>query len=81
MRRILIVLGIIVGYLIVPLNSNAKVIEVCTDCQYNTITEAVLGALPHDTILVNSGTYLENTIEINKPLVANIFSAKSSEPF
>lgn len=69
MRQIVIVLGIIVGYLIVPSVSKSEVIEVCSDCQYKSIKEAIQIAAPHDTIQVQHGTYFENTIKIDKPLV------------
>ena len=47
---------------------NAQVIKVCSDCQFRSIKEAIQMASPHDTILVQRGTYFENNIEIKKPL-------------
>jgi len=69
MRRVVIVLGILVWVFITPIILKATVIEVCTNCNYKNIAEAVRNASPHDTILVSSGIYFENTIKINKPLV------------
>ena len=56
------------GLLLSPIFSNAEVIEVCSNCQYKSIKEAIFVALPHDTISIQEGTYFESEIEINKPL-------------
>jgi len=68
MRQIFIVLGIIMGSLLIPTLSKAEVIEVCSDCKYKSIKEAIRAASPHDTISIQQGTYVESEIEINKPL-------------
>ncbi|MAT53462.1 MAG: nitrous oxide reductase [Saprospirales bacterium] len=49
-----------------PLLSNTLV--VCPDCPVNTIAKGIALANPCDTVLVQSGTYYENNIEINKDL-------------
>ena len=41
MRQIFIVLGIIMGSLLIPTLSKAEVIEVCSDCQFKSIKEAI----------------------------------------
>ena len=67
MRQIfnfIVFLGLILG----PAASKAEVIEVCGDCQYNSIKDAIRAASPHDTISIQQGTYFESEIEINKPL-------------
>jgi len=46
--------------------SNTK--EVCTNCEYKKIKEAINGAAPHDTIYIKKGTYKEFQIIIDKPL-------------
>jgi len=69
MRQILFFFAIILGVFVNPMLSSAGVIEVCSTCQYSAIKQAVAIAAPYDTIIVKEGTYLENTIEINKPLV------------
>jgi nitrous oxidase accessory protein len=69
MRQLAMCLGIILSFLSLPLLSHAQSIEVCANCQYKTISEAVQQAAAHDTILVQSGNYLENNIKINKPLI------------
>ena len=56
------------GLLLSPIISNAEVIEVCSNCQYKSIKEAIFVASPHDTISIQEGTYFESEIEINKPL-------------
>ena len=56
------------GLLLSPIFSMAEVIEVCSNCQYKSIKEAIFVASPHDTISIQEGTYFESEIEINKPL-------------
>jgi nitrous oxidase accessory protein len=51
-----------------PNLSFAEVIEVCSDCKYKSIKEAILIASPHDTISIQKGTYLESAIEVDKPI-------------
>ncbi len=43
-------------------------IEVCKNCKYQNIGNAVENAQPNDTILVRSGNYKEYNIRITKPL-------------
>lgn len=44
-------------------------LEVCpSGCQYRSVTQAVDAAVEGDTVLVQSGVYLEPTIRIEKPL-------------
>ncbi|MEZ4859647.1 MAG: nitrous oxide reductase family maturation protein NosD [Flavobacteriaceae bacterium] len=42
--------------------------EVCANCEYKKIKEAINGAAPHDTIYIKKGTYKEFQIIIDKPL-------------
>lgn len=41
---------------------------VCPDCELSSIREAVNHAAPHDTLLIQAGTYNEFDIRIDKPL-------------
>jgi len=68
MKQLVFVLGIIIG-IVFPKIVHANVIEVCHDCTIKSIKQAVQMAAKYDTILVRGGTYLENTIVIDKPLV------------
>lgn len=68
MRQILLSI-MFLGLIINPVLLKAEVIKVCGDCQFKSIKEAILAASPHDTVLVQHGTYFENTIKIEKPLV------------
>ena len=68
MKQLVFVLGITMG-MIFPLTSQATKIEVCNDCSIKSIGEAVRLAAKNDTVLVHGGTYLENSILIDKPLV------------
>ena len=53
--------------LVVPLFAN--LIEVCkSGCEYNSLSEAVTGSLPGDSILVYEGKYNEHGIIIDKQL-------------
>jgi nitrous oxidase accessory protein len=45
-----------------------KSIEVCPDCTFKTIKEAIRSAQSCDSIIVGKGVYHENKITINKPL-------------
>ncbi len=47
----------------------AKEIVVCTTCEVTNIQEAINRANAHDAIIIKAGTYLENNITIDKPLV------------
>ena len=67
MRQILI-FSVFLGLILSSVFSRAEVIEVCSDCQYSSIKEAIREASPHDTIYIQQGTYFESEIEINKPL-------------
>jgi nitrous oxidase accessory protein len=68
MRHFLILLGVIIGTSVTNF-SMAEVIDVCASCQIITISQAVTNAAAHDTIRVQSGTYFESMLEIDKPLV------------
>ena len=68
MRQFLIYLTYL-GLVLSPILANAEVFEVCSDCQYKSIKDAIRAASPHDTIQVQQGTYFENTIKIEQPLV------------
>ena len=46
----------------------ANSIEVCSTCKITNVKEAIRIAQRHDTIYVQSGTYLENAIVIDKPI-------------
>jgi len=46
----------------------ASKIEVCKTCTNNSISKAVQNALPHDTLVIKVGEYVENDIIINKSL-------------
>ena len=62
------IFSVILCLFLSPVFSRAEVIEVCSDCRYKSIKEAIRAASPHDTISVQQGTYIESEIEINKPL-------------
>ena len=47
---------------------NAQSLTICADCEYKTIKSAISVAMPHDTLIISSGTYTEGNIIINKPL-------------
>jgi nitrous oxidase accessory protein len=47
---------------------HARVIEVCPDCDVNTVRKAIEISNPHDTLLIQSGTYKEHKLEITHPL-------------
>jgi nitrous oxidase accessory protein len=46
----------------------AKTIEVCKDCEVNSLKSAIAMAASGDTILVKKGTYKEYNIVVDKPL-------------
>lgn len=50
------------------LSGYAQNIEVCSSCNFKTISEAVKAATDYDTIVVKKGTYFEYNIAITKPL-------------
>ena len=58
-----------IGYILVlmPFLSHAET-QVCESCPVSSITEAVAQAQPHDTLVVQKGTYYENDILVDKPL-------------
>jgi nitrous oxidase accessory protein len=68
MRQILLSIAFL-SLILSPVLSNAEIIKVCSDCQFTSIKDAIQAASPHDTLLVQRGTYFENTIKIEKPLV------------
>ena len=67
MRRIFLFI-VFLSLILISARSSAEVIEVCSNCQYSSIKEAIRAASPHDTISIQQGTYFESEIEINKPL-------------
>ncbi len=69
MKQFRFVLGIFIGALLLSLPAAAVTTEVCATCAVKSVKDAVLQASPYDTILVRGGTYLENNIIIDKPLV------------
>lgn len=48
--------------------ARASTWEVCPNCELSSIKEAIHRASPHDTLLIQAGTYLEYDIRIEKPL-------------
>ncbi|MER3374917.1 MAG: nitrous oxide reductase family maturation protein NosD [Allomuricauda sp.] len=42
---------------------------VCSNCENSSIKETILRAAPHDTLLIEKGTYKEFEILVDKPLV------------
>ncbi len=44
-------------------------LSVCPDCPLKTLSEGIAAASPFDTIYLQKGTYYENDVDINKPLV------------
>ena len=46
----------------------ARNIAVCSSCEYANLSDAVLQALPYDTITVQEGTYQTENLEITKPI-------------
>ena len=47
---------------------SGKTLEVCSNCNYTTISDAVEAAQEYDTIFIKKGTYFEFNIAITKPL-------------
>jgi len=54
--------------LLVPSLSHGKILEVCSNCNYSTIKEALLSAKDFDTIIIKKGIYNEYDILVDKPL-------------
>ncbi|MCX2743560.1 nitrous oxide reductase family maturation protein NosD [Mangrovivirga sp. M17] len=52
----------------VATNLHSQTIEVCPDCQYTSIKEAIKSSSPHDAIIIKNGVYREGNITIDKPL-------------
>lgn len=50
-------------------NVCAKKIDVCLDCDYTNIHDAIARANSHDEILVHEGVYIESNVRIDKPLI------------
>jgi len=59
---------VLILYLIGTGTLLAEQLEVCSDCEYTTIKNAIKIASPNDTILVRAGHYKEYNIQIDKPL-------------
>ncbi len=55
-------------FVIMGVSLHAKTIEVCSDCDINTIKEAISVSENGDTILVNTGIYRESNIKISKEI-------------
>jgi nitrous oxidase accessory protein len=53
---------------LLQLSAFGKTIIVCKECAIKTITEALIQAQDHDTILIKKGTYKEFDLKVNKPL-------------
>ena len=53
---------------ICDLMSQNKLLEVCENCEFNSIKSALSQASAHDTILIRKGTYSEYDLVIDKPL-------------
>ena len=51
-----------------PFWGEAQSLQVCPQCPYSTITQAIAAAKEGDTILVQKGVYAEHNITIDKPL-------------
>ena len=56
------------AYLIFSISYTYAQLEVCTTCEYKTVTEAIENAKPHSTILIEKGIYKEHNILIDKPI-------------
>jgi nitrous oxidase accessory protein len=54
--------------LLYGLKAQAETLEVCNNCAYTSIKEAIDQSNPNDTIYIKPGTYKEHSIIINKPL-------------
>ena len=55
-------------FLLWSVQITAQFIEVCADCEINTLKKAIESATAGDTILVKKGTYKEFNILVDKPL-------------
>lgn len=69
MRQFLIVVAILVIATTHISNAYANTIEVCSNCNYKSITQAISAASSFDTLLIKGGHYIEGEIKIDKPLV------------
>jgi nitrous oxidase accessory protein len=69
MRQILIVVAILILVTTHINNAFANTIEVCSTCNYKSITQAISDASAFDTLLIKGGIYKEGEIAINKPIV------------
>ncbi len=65
--RLIVVIILLLG--IVPNARSQNRITVCPDCPVNTLRAGIATASPFDTIIIKKGTYLENNVEVNKPLI------------
>lgn len=52
----------------IPLDTEASVIRVCSDCHYASVESAVAEAQPFDTVVIGSGDYRVSTITILRSL-------------
>ena len=50
------------------LSIHAQILEVCSTCEWTSIKRALAIAEKGDTVLIKSGRYLENSIEVRKPI-------------
>ena len=50
------------------LSVQAATVTVCQSCKLSSVSEGIIQAQPHDTILIKSGVYNEHTLIIDKPL-------------
>ncbi len=55
-------------FLFLIVSGYSQSIEVCSDCEVKTLTDAISLAKPHSTITIQKGTYTEHDIIIDKPL-------------
>lgn len=58
-------------FLLIPvsgLRADTTELDVCSDCNYRTVSEAVQQAVPGSVIVVHAGYYPEGTIEIDKSI-------------
>ena len=61
-------LSILLMLHISDLMSQNKILEVCENCEFNSIRSALAQTKPHDTLLIKKGTYREYDLLIEKPL-------------
>lgn len=55
-------------FLFVPFLSHSGVVNVCDECEIETIAKGLAVAQPHDTILVKPGVYVCENLAIEKPI-------------